>query len=100
MLLNGKATHGQHVGAVDDPARLVRLVHRRIASRCTGKIVVDTLHVPDRCTESTAADIPALQLADSRTEGVADSLVHTLGKPGDAGSILRNDRAVPVDRLA
>lgn len=90
----------QHVGAVDDTGRLVRLVHRRIASRCTEVIVADALRIADRHTGSTVAGTLPFRLADCRTEGAADSLAHILGKKGDTDNILRNDRAVPVDQLA
>lgn len=81
-------------------ARLVRCV---VPSHCTEKAAaaaVDTLHIDDDRTENTVVGTLHLHLTDYRTEGVADPLVHTLGKSGDAESILRNGRAVPVDQLA
>jgi hypothetical protein len=92
--------HGQHLEAVDDMARLVRRV---VPSHCTEKAAaaaVDTLRIDDDRTENTVAGTLPLHLTDCRSEGVADSLAHILGKKGDTESILRNDRAVPVVQLA
>jgi hypothetical protein len=81
---------------------MARLVHRVVASHCTedAAAAADPLRIADCRTENTVAGTLPLHLADCLGEGVADSLAHIPGKKGDTESILRIDRALPVDQLA
>lgn len=79
---------------------MARLVRRVVASHCTEEAAAaDTLRIDVDHTENTVAGTLPLCLADCRSEWVADSLAHILGKKGDTESILRNDRVAPVAHL-